>query len=286
MFCFKCGKSIPDNSVFCNTCGVNVATPQATETTPTPVSPQNVAPQQPQTYYTYPPQPYSYPPLNQAAYSHNGLYTPPEFGNVLLASNGSFSSTAAKVLIFWIAQLILSFILAFWLGVDTYQINDRLFSDIVFTEYNFWFYFWIVFALADITLGTISIITVCTTKLLVLENGVVGKAAYRVRFFFWGFLYPKKESFSLAYDRIKCYEEKDKLFICSNTANLGSFLIFTETNPLVYSQLIKKQQGNVKEVKPIVSTISDSLGYIYCPSCNTKQKNDRMYCFKCNKVLV
>lgn len=92
MFCNKCGKQLPDGSVFCDGCGASLTGGAPVQQPPMPQQPMYGQPQQP--VYGQPPygqQPYGQPPYGQQPY-----YSAPNpmFANFVNMLKGLFSGNA------------------------------------------------------------------------------------------------------------------------------------------------------------------------------------------------
>ncbi|MCL2168581.1 MAG: zinc ribbon domain-containing protein [Defluviitaleaceae bacterium] len=147
MFCEKCGQQKQNENVqFCSNCGANFN--EEAQTAPVPV------PQQPPATYA-PPQPVYQPPTDQ--------------GNLLASGNGIQSNATMMWALYWGGAALLSIILAVTMGIRTIP---GWFTTTTFI--NSWFYFWIFIAIAEITLGVLTVLSVRKSRIDVFEKGVAG----------------------------------------------------------------------------------------------------------------
>ena len=274
MFCYKCGKSIPDESEFCPFCGAKAVTSSSTfcnkcgnqiidgadfcnkcgaKAVTAEENLSNVENSGNATA-TLP---------SQAIYTQGVTYTPKNFGNILLESRNESTATRIKVIVYWIIMVASSIVLAIWLGVDRWYLYGVQFQH----EYNAWFYIFLAIGVIEVVLGIISIYSVCTSKVTILENGVVGQGVRRVgRYLFWGLFYPGKVPFSFTYDQIESASVKNDMLKIWTQSESYCVII---NNPLIYLQELQKK----------LVLFTDTL---YCQKCNETFIGDSDLCPICS----
>jgi len=138
MFCSKCGHQNPAGTGFCAGCGNAMAAGGA--------GPQGGA--------------------------------PTNMGALLASGKGIQSNATMMFAALWGGLAVVSIVLAFVLGFDRVpSMTVWGVTTPAMTFRNSWFAFWIVFAVIELALGVLTVLTVRKTEINVYEGGISGTAA-------------------------------------------------------------------------------------------------------------